>query len=90
MRGAEKFVSLSVCRRPLLATRPLSVEYNYLGTDAIDLFHGWLNYQIEHHMWPNLSMHSCRKAAAQVQDIHTHLIHILLRISNVILRSTIL
>ena len=45
-----------------------SVDYN-LGTDVIDFFHGWLNYQIEHHMWPNLSMLSYRKAAPQVERI---------------------
>jgi hypothetical protein len=45
-----------------------SVDYS-MGTDAIDFFHGWLNYQIEHHMYPNLSMLSYQKAAPQVQAI---------------------
>ena len=45
-----------------------SVDYD-LGTDVIDFGHGWLNYQIEHHLWPSLSMLSYRKAAPQVQDI---------------------
>mmetsp|Transcript_4087 Transcript_4087/g.8761 ORF Transcript_4087/g.8761 Transcript_4087/m.8761 type:complete len:430 (+) Transcript_4087:279-1568(+) len=45
-----------------------SVDFD-LGTDTIDFLHGWLNYQIEHHMWPNLSMLSYRKAAPQVQEI---------------------
>lgn len=26
------------------------------GGDLNDFLHGWLNYQIEHHVWPNLSM----------------------------------
>jgi len=26
------------------------------GLDANDFMHGWLNYQIEHHMFPDLSM----------------------------------
>lgn len=45
-----------------------SVDYN-LGSDVVDFLHGWLNYQIEHHMWPNLSMLSYRKSAPMVQDI---------------------
>mmetsp|Transcript_8871 Transcript_8871/g.11799 ORF Transcript_8871/g.11799 Transcript_8871/m.11799 type:complete len:426 (+) Transcript_8871:317-1594(+) len=45
-----------------------SVDFD-LGTDSIDFMHGWLNYQIEHHLWPNLSMLSYRKAAPQVQEI---------------------
>ena len=32
-----------------------SVNYR-TGSDANDFLHGWLNYQIEHHVWPDLSM----------------------------------
>ena len=39
------------------------------GTDPIDFFHGWLNYQIEHHLWPNLSMLSYQKSAPMVKEI---------------------
>jgi fatty acid desaturase len=45
-----------------------SVDYS-MGTDAVDFFHGWLNYQIEHHMWPNLSMLSYQKSAPLVEEI---------------------
>lgn len=45
-----------------------SVDFD-LGSDPVDFFHGWLNYQIEHHLWPQLSMLSYRKAAPQVQEI---------------------
>ena len=45
-----------------------SVDYD-MGTDAVDFFHGWLNYQIEHHMWPNLSMLSYQKSAPLVEEI---------------------
>lgn len=45
-----------------------SVDYS-MGTDSIDFMHGWLNYQIEHHMWPNLSMLTYRKSAPLVEDI---------------------
>jgi len=39
------------------------------GTDLVDFFHGWLNYQIEHHMWPDLSMLSYQRAMPQVKEI---------------------
>jgi len=37
--------------------------------DLNDFFHGWLNYQIEHHAWPHLSMLSYQKAAPQLRAI---------------------
>eukprot|EP00619_Florenciella_sp_RCC1007_P005027 CAMPEP_0205924478 /NCGR_PEP_ID=MMETSP1325-20131115/16999_1 /ASSEMBLY_ACC=CAM_ASM_000708 /TAXON_ID=236786 /ORGANISM="Florenciella sp., Strain RCC1007" /LENGTH=59 /DNA_ID=CAMNT_0053292841 /DNA_START=21 /DNA_END=197 /DNA_ORIENTATION=- len=40
-----------------------------MGTDVVDFIHGWLNYQIEHHLWPDLSMLSYQKAAPLVKDI---------------------
>jgi len=39
------------------------------GTDLVDFFHGWLNYQVEHHMWPDLSMLSYQRAMPQVKEI---------------------
>jgi len=45
-----------------------SVDYA-MGNDLVDFMHGWLNYQIEHHMWPNLSMLSYQKSAPMVQEI---------------------
>mmetsp|Transcript_14508 Transcript_14508/g.29398 ORF Transcript_14508/g.29398 Transcript_14508/m.29398 type:complete len:244 (-) Transcript_14508:220-951(-) len=45
-----------------------SVDYQ-MGTDLVDFMHGWLNYQIEHHMWPQLSMLSYQKSAPLVQEI---------------------
>jgi fatty acid desaturase len=43
---------------------------NYeMGTDAIDFSHGWLNYQIEHHVWPDLSMLQYQKGAPQLEAI---------------------
>lgn len=47
-----------------------SVDYAY-GTDLVDFLHGYLNYQIEHHLWPSLSMRSYQKAAPLVRDICT-------------------
>jgi len=44
------------------------VPHTTLG-DLNDFFHGWLNYQIEHHLWPDLSMLSYQKAAPLVKAI---------------------
>ena len=37
--------------------------------DLNDFFHGFLNYQAEHHCWPNLSMLSYQRAAPQLKSI---------------------
>ncbi len=34
-----------------------------------DLFHGWLNYQIEHHLFPDLTMQNYCDAQPRVQEI---------------------
>jgi len=41
----------------------------WTGSDINDFLHGYLNYQIEHHLWPNLSMRSYQKAAPMVRMI---------------------
>jgi fatty acid desaturase len=45
-----------------------SVDFS-MGTDLVDFFHGWLNYQIEHHLWPSLSMLSYQKSAPKVREV---------------------
>ena len=42
--------------------------HTFLG-DLNDFHHGWLNYQIEHHLWPDLSMLSYQKAAPLVKSL---------------------
>lgn len=39
------------------------------GNDLVDFSHGWLNYQIEHHVWPDLSMLSYQRGAPQLKAI---------------------
>ena len=39
------------------------------GSDTNDFMHGWLNYQVEHHLWPSLSALSYQKAQPQVAEI---------------------
>jgi fatty acid desaturase len=39
------------------------------GGDVNDFMHGWLNYQIEHHMWPDMSMRCYQRAQPKVKAI---------------------
>jgi fatty acid desaturase len=39
------------------------------GDDITDFLHGFLNYQVEHHLWPDLSMRSYQKAQPIIQAL---------------------
>lgn len=39
------------------------------GNDAIDYLQGWLNYQIEHHLFPDLSAYEYQRIHHQVRDV---------------------
>ena len=39
------------------------------GGDLRDVMHGWLNYQIEHHLWPDLPLLAYRRAQPQVRAL---------------------
>ncbi len=45
-----------------------SVNYT-CGHDAIDFVHGWLNYQIEHHLFPDLPLSQYQKVQPRVREI---------------------
>ena len=45
-----------------------SVNYN-TGSDLIDFGHGWLNYQIEHHLFPNLPLNQYQRMQPIVKEI---------------------
>lgn len=47
-----------------------SVNYK-TGGDLNDFMHGFLNYQIEHHLWPDMPMKAYQKAQAKVEEICT-------------------
>merc|ERR1712157_329932 len=50
--------------------RQIVSSTNYdVGTDIIDFSHGWLNYQIEHHVWPDLSMLQYQRGAPKLKAI---------------------
>ncbi len=49
-----------------------SVNYP-TGSNFNDFFYGWLNYQIEHHLWPDLPLSQYQKLQPQVQALcHKH------------------
>jgi fatty acid desaturase len=54
----------------MLLTR--SVNYK-TGSDLNDFMHGYLNYQIEHHIWPDLTMLSYKKAQPLVKKVRAKL-----------------
>ncbi len=39
------------------------------GGDLNDFLHGWLNYQIEHHLWPDLSMRQYQQVQPRVKAL---------------------
>ncbi|SFV68182.1 POSSIBLE LINOLEOYL-CoA DESATURASE (DELTA(6)-DESATURASE) [hydrothermal vent metagenome] len=45
-----------------------SVNYN-TGTDFLDFVHGFLNYQVEHHLFPNMPLSYYQKMQPIVKDI---------------------
>jgi fatty acid desaturase len=45
-----------------------SVNYR-TGGNVNDALHGWLNYQIEHHMWPGMSMLAYQRVAPKVKAV---------------------
>jgi len=59
--------------RPLSASfyiRAIVSSANYsAGTDTIDFLHGWLNYQVEHHCFPKLSMLSYQRMMPEVKEL---------------------
>jgi len=45
-----------------------SVNYP-TGSDANDFFYGWLNYQIEHHLWPDIPLSQYQYAQPRVAAV---------------------
>lgn len=57
-------------KSPTFYLRAITSSVNFdTGGDVNDFMHGWLNYQIEHHCWPDLSMLSYQKGQAQLKEI---------------------
>jgi len=51
--------------------RQITGSVNYTnGTEIIDYLHGYLNYQIEHHLFPDMTVKSYRTMAPIVKEIY--------------------
>merc|ERR1712118_337490 len=72
-----RFEGHAIARSPSFYLRQIVSSVNFTTggaeggfvADAIDFCHGWLNYQIEHHLWPDLSMRSYQKAQPLVRAL---------------------
>ncbi len=59
-----------VANRNEFYVRQIIGSSNYqCGGDLTDFLHGWLNYQIEHHLWPDLSMRQYQLAQPRVKAV---------------------
>eukprot|EP00442_Polarella_glacialis_P008936 CAMPEP_0115079226 /NCGR_PEP_ID=MMETSP0227-20121206/17984_1 /TAXON_ID=89957 /ORGANISM="Polarella glacialis, Strain CCMP 1383" /LENGTH=500 /DNA_ID=CAMNT_0002466693 /DNA_START=96 /DNA_END=1598 /DNA_ORIENTATION=+ len=65
-----KFGSSCKPKSPTFYLRAVTSSANFAtGGDVNDFMHGWLNYQIEHHCWPDLSMLSYQKGQPALKKI---------------------
>ncbi|MES3037718.1 MAG: fatty acid desaturase [Bdellovibrionota bacterium] len=39
------------------------------GNDVVDFFYGGMNYQIEHHLWPEASLYQCKRARPLLKQL---------------------
>ncbi|CAE7263919.1 D4, partial [Symbiodinium sp. CCMP2592] len=57
-------------KSPTFYLRAVTASVNFdTGGDLNDFMHGWLNYQIEHHCWPDLSMLAYQKGQPELKQI---------------------
>ena len=57
-------------KTPSFYVRQVIGSANYkAGSDPIDFMHGFLNYQVEHHVWPDLSMLQYQRGAPRLKAI---------------------
>lgn len=57
-------------KSPTFYLRAITSSANFdTGSDLNDFMHGWLNYQIEHHCWPDLSMLAYQKGQPELKAI---------------------
>jgi hypothetical protein len=69
-RDMYKFESGCIPNSPTFFVRQVISSVNFkTGGDVNDFLHGWLNYQIEHHVWPNLSALSYQRAQPELRAI---------------------
>jgi len=57
-------------KSPTFYLRAVTSSANFTtGGNLNDFMHGWLNYQIEHHAWPDLSMLAYQKGQPELKEI---------------------
>lgn len=57
-------------KSPTFYLRAVTASVNFdTGGDLNDFMHGWLNYQIEHHCWPDLSMLAYQRGQPELKQI---------------------
>jgi fatty acid desaturase len=64
-----RFDTKASSRGEFYARQVLSSVNFRLGNDVVDFLHGWLNYQIEHHLFPDLPMRKYQQIQPQVKEI---------------------
>lgn len=64
-----RFEGNAVNRREFFLRQIIGSANYRTGTDLLDWPQMWLNYQIEHHLWPDMTMLQYRKAQPKVKEI---------------------
>ena len=70
--GDDLYRFSTPCRpnSPTFVLRQVLSSANYrTGGNVNDFLHGWLNYQVEHHAWPTLSMLSYQRGQPELKAI---------------------
>lgn len=62
--GGRAATKAEACVRQVIA----SANYR-VGNDRIDFLQAWLNYQIEHHVWPDLTLLQYRRAQPRLKAL---------------------
>jgi fatty acid desaturase len=63
------FVAGARSRKELYAQSVLGTVNYRSGGDVNDFLHGWTNYQVEHHLWPNLTLMQYQKSRPYLLQI---------------------
>jgi fatty acid desaturase len=64
-----RFPTPSRGRRDFYARQILGSANFRTGGDLNDFLHGFLNYQVEHHLWPDLPMRAYQRAQPEVKAL---------------------
>ncbi|MBN9163465.1 MAG: fatty acid desaturase [Myxococcales bacterium 68-20] len=64
-----RFMSPAQSRGEAMVRQVIGSANYAVGGDAVDLAHLWLNYQIEHHIWPDLPLLRYREVQPKVKAL---------------------